>query len=76
MTRPRGYFGEGRGDIVELGGRPAEGIPKGVATVATVKVKLPDGPQQTVVGRFNGETIAARTWPMKENRVSIIELTW
>jgi triacylglycerol lipase len=76
MTRPRGYFGEGRGDIVELGGRPAEGIPKGVATVATVMVKLPDGPQQTVVGRFNGETIAARTWPMKENRVSIIELTW
>jgi triacylglycerol lipase len=76
MTRPRGYFGEGRGDKVELGGKPADGIPPGIATVASAKVKLPDGAEQTVVGRFNTETIAARTWPLQENRVSVIELTW
>jgi triacylglycerol lipase len=76
LARPRGYFGEGRGDVVELGGKPAEGIPKGVATVSTARLALPEGPQQTVIGRFNDETIAARTWPVKENRVTVIELTW
>jgi hypothetical protein len=27
-----------------------------------------------VVGEFNGERIAARTWPASEGRVSVIEL--
>jgi triacylglycerol lipase len=76
MTRPRGYYGEGRGDIVELGGKPATGIPAGVATVATTRLAMAGGTQQTVPGRFNGERITARSWPMKENRVSLIELTW
>ena len=75
ISRPRGYFGAGR-DIIELGGQPAPGIPDGVPTLATSRLAFPDGPQQSVPGRFNDERIPARTWPMKENRVTLIELTW
>lgn len=75
MQRPRGYFGAGR-DTIELGGAPAPGIPDGVPSVSTSKLVLPDASARTVVGRFNDETIAARTWPMSENRVTVIELTY
>ena len=75
LQRPRGYFGAKR-DVIELGGKPAAGIPDGVPTVSSSKVLLQDAARQTVVGRFNGETIAARSWPAKENRVSVIELTY
>ncbi len=75
LQRPRGYFGAGR-DIVELGGKPASGIPEGVPSVSTSKLLLPDATPQTVVGRFNAESIAARTWPMKDNRITVIELTY
>jgi triacylglycerol lipase len=75
ISRPRGYFGAGR-DVVELAGKPAPGIPEGVATTSTSKLSFPDGPPQAVPGRFNTERITAQTWPMKENRVSVIELTY
>ena len=75
LQRPRGYFGGGR-DTVELNGQPAPGIPAGVPTVSTAKVLLPAGAAQAVPARFNTERITARTWPIKENRVSVVELTW
>lgn len=75
LQRPRGYFGGGR-DTIELNGQPAPGIPPGVPTVSTAKVLLPAGAVQAVPARFNTERITARTWPIKENRVSVIELTW
>ncbi len=75
MQRPRGYFGAGR-DTTELGGGPAPGIPEGVPSVSTSKLSLSDPAAKTITGRFNDETIAARTWPMTENRVSVIELTY
>ena len=75
ISRPRGYFGFGR-DTVELGGKPAPGIPEGFATISTSKLTFAEGPQQSVPGRFNNERIPARTWPMKENRVTVIELTY
>ena len=76
MARPRGYYGEGRSDKVELGGKPATGIPAGVATVAVTRLVVAGAEQTAVAGQFNGEAITARNWPMKENRVSVIELTW
>lgn len=75
LQRPRGYLGRGR-DVVELGGKPAAGIPDGVPSVSTSKLLLPTAAPQTVVGRFNAESIAARSWPLAENRVSVIELTY
>lgn len=75
LSRPRGYFGAGR-DVIELGDKPAQGIPEGVPTVSTSKLLLPDATPQTVLGRFNDERIPARTWPIKDNRVSVIELTY
>ena len=75
MSRPRGYFGGGR-DSIELGGKPAPGIPEGVPTLATSKLTFPAEPQQSVPGRFNDERIPARSWPMSEKRVTLIELTW
>ena len=75
LQRPRGYFGAGR-DVIELGGKPAAGIPDGVPSVSTAKVLLPDGAPQTVVGRFNTESIAARSWPMADKHIAVIELTY
>ncbi len=75
LQRPRGYFGAGR-DTVELGGKPAPGIPEGVPTVSTSKLILQTAEQQTIVGRFNDEAISARNWPMKDNHVTVIELTY
>ena len=71
--RPRGYFGKGR-DTMSLDGKELAGVPDGVPTVATSTLRLPAGPARTVVGRFNDETIAARSWPTSENRVVQIEL--
>ena len=75
LQRPRGYFGAGR-DVVELGGKPALGIPEGVPTVSTSKLLLPEAAAQSIIGRFNVEKIAARTWSMKDNHISVIELTY
>ena len=75
LQRPRGYFGGGR-DVIELGGKAAPGIPDGVPTVSTSKLLLTTSDSQTISGRFNAETITARSWPMKDNRVTVIELTY
>ena len=75
LTRPRGYFGVGR-DTILLDGSPPPGIASGVPSVSLAKLALPAEPQRSVVGRFNDEQIAARTWPLKDNHVSVIELTY
>ena len=74
MARPRGYFGLPRDRIVLDGQDPAPGIPRGVAGVATSKVKPAAGPQRAVVGQFNGERIVGRTWPAAENHLVLLEL--
>lgn len=71
MTRPRGYFGVGR-DKFSLDGKVPPGITDGVPGVATAKLAF-DASARTVVGVFNTETIAARTWPVKENHIAIVE---
>ncbi len=75
MMRPRGYFG-GQRDEIEFNGEPAPGIPDSeVPGVWKTTFAADTAEPQTVVGRFNGETIAARTWPAAENHVVWIELT-
>ena len=75
MIRPRGYFGVGR-DKILLDGSPPPGIAPGVPSVSAAKLALPTEPARSVVGRFNDEEIAALTWPLKDNHVSVIELTY
>lgn len=74
LTRPRGYFGQGR-DIVTFDGQPAPGIPAGVPTVATSTLVLPRGTtQRTVLCRCNDETIAVQSWPSSDDRAVVAEV--
>ncbi|WP_159349048.1 alpha/beta fold hydrolase [Roseomonas harenae] len=76
FNRPRGYFGLPR-DVVLLDGKEPTDIPRGVAAGATTIARLPAAEiGRSVVGLFNEERLAARAWPLAENRVSVAELTW
>jgi triacylglycerol lipase len=75
MSRPRGYFGVGR-DKILLDSSPPSGIPPGVPSASSARLAVAAEPQRTVLGRFNDEQIAARTWPLQDNHVSVIELTY
>lgn len=77
FVRPRGYFGVPR-DRIELDGKPAPGIPSGVAGVAASRLRLQDEPGRPVVGAYESgairERIVGRTWPAAENRLTVLEL--
>ncbi len=75
MTRPRGYFGVPRDKIVLDGTNPPAGIPSGVADISEARLRLAAATSRAVVGEFNGETIAGRTWPTADNHIVILELT-
>ena len=76
LTRPRGYFGVPRDRIVLDGASPPAGIPSGVAGVATARVKVADAGERPIVGEFNDERIVGRTWPVADNHVVVLELTY
>ena len=71
MSRARGYFGVGR-DKFSLDGKVPPGINDGVPGAASGKLAF-DATPRTVVAVFNTETIAARTWPVKENHMVVAE---
>jgi pimeloyl-ACP methyl ester carboxylesterase len=73
LTRPRGYFGLGR-DEMSLNGAPLPGVVAGVAGQSLARVSLPSAEVRTVIGRFNTERIAMRTWPAAQGHVSVAEL--
>jgi len=73
LTRPRGYFGLRR-DTMSLDGRPLPGVSAGVAGVSAAKLKLNEPEMRSVVAEFNGERIAVRTWPARENHTTFAEL--
>ena len=75
MTRPRGYFGLPR-DAIAFDGNSPPGVPQGVAGVASSKLKLAEGAGRAVTGVFNDERIVARTWPVANNEISYLELTY
>lgn len=76
LSRPRGYFGVPRDRIALDGASPPAGIPSGVPGVSTARVKLADPGQRAIVGEFNEERIVGRTWPLADNHVVVLELTY
>jgi hypothetical protein len=74
FTRPRGYFGLPRDRVVFDGTNPAPGIPAGVAGLSVSRLRLPAAPPRAVVAEFNGQRMAARSWPAAENRIVLLEL--
>jgi len=74
MMRPRGYMGAER-DTVTFNGEKADLPPGAVPHIWKVYKTFGDTEPHTVVGSFDGETIAARTWPNDHNTVWI-ELTY
>lgn len=76
LTRPRGYCGVPRDQVSLDGQSPAPGIPPGVAGVATSTLKLAQAAPRAVVGSFNDERIVGRTWPLADNALTSLELTY
>ena len=74
LTRPRGYFGVPRDQIMLDAKSPPAGIPTGVAGVSVAQARLPADPQRAVSGEFNGERIVGRTWPAGANHAVLLEL--
>ncbi|HTR87044.1 MAG TPA: alpha/beta fold hydrolase [Reyranella sp.] len=71
MNRARGYFGVGR-DKFSLDGKVPPGINEGVPGTASAKLAF-DLQPRSVVAEFNNETIATRTWPVKDNHIVVAE---
>lgn len=74
LSRPRGYFGLPRDQIVLDGRSPPTGIPAGVPGVSVAKLKLNDLADRAVAGQFNGERIVGRAWRAADHHVVILEL--
>lgn len=74
LTRPRGYFGIPRDQILLDDKSPPAGISSGTAGVSVAKARLADAAPRPVVGAFNGERIVARSWPTADNHVVLLEL--
>lgn len=73
MMRPRGYYGIQ--DTLTFNGEQAPGLNDNEVPNSWKVHAVRDGTEaETVVGGFNGETIAARTWP-SEGHTAWIELT-
>ncbi|HLW91985.1 MAG TPA: hydrolase [Roseiarcus sp.] len=75
MNRPRGYFGLPR-DIVLLDGKEPTDVPRGVPGSWRAELKLTDAASRPVVAEFNEERIVARPWPLRDNHMTIAELTY
>jgi triacylglycerol lipase len=76
LTRSRGYFGIGRDRVALDGASPPAGIAAGVPSVSAALVKLADASPRAIVGEFNDERIVGRTWPVADNQVVVLELTY
>jgi pimeloyl-ACP methyl ester carboxylesterase len=74
LDRPRGYFDPGRDRMVFDGQDPPPGAVPG-AGVSSSRIR-PAGAPRTVVAEFNGERVVGRSWPMANNEVSVLELTF
>jgi triacylglycerol lipase len=74
LSRPRGYFGLERGRIA-LDGKPPPGVDAGVPNLPLARLALAPEPR-TVTAQYGRERLALRSWPMRDNQVSVAELTW
>ena len=74
FVRPRGYFDPPR-DRMSLDGKAPPGVPPG-AGVASSKLKLTSAAPRAITAEFNGERLVGRVWPLAEQRVTVLELTY
>jgi triacylglycerol lipase len=74
MDRPRGYLDPARDKMAFDGQTPPPGAVLG-AGVSSSRIK-PAGLPRALVAEFNGERVVGRTWPLAENHVSVLELTY
>jgi hypothetical protein len=74
MNRPRGYLDPGRDKMAFDGQSPPPGAVLG-AGVSSSRIK-PTGLARAVIAEFNGERVVGRSWPLAENHVSVLELTY
>jgi triacylglycerol lipase len=73
LARPRGYFTLPRDRVSLDGASPPAGVPSGVGSVSTAKLKVADTAGRAVAAEFNGERIVGRAWPAAENHVVFLE---
>ena len=76
MTRSRGYFGIGRDRMALDGTSPPAGVAAGVPSISAAVARIADGGERAIVGEFNDERIVGRTWPVADNHVVVLELTY
>ncbi len=74
FTRPRGYFGLPRDQIVFDGANPAPGLKPGVAGLSVSRIRVAASPERAVEASFNGRSIVARNWPAANNHLVLLEL--
>jgi hypothetical protein len=74
LNRPRGYLDPGRDRMSFDGQSPPPGALPG-AGVSSSRIR-PTGAPRAIVAEFNGERVVGRIWPLSENHVSILELTY
>ncbi|KQT09595.1 alpha/beta fold hydrolase [Ramlibacter sp. Leaf400] len=74
LNRPRGYLDPNRDRMAFDGQSPPPGAAPG-AGVSSSRIR-PAGAPRAVVAEFNGEKVVGRTWPLAENHVSVLELTY
>ncbi|TFY98902.1 alpha/beta fold hydrolase [Ramlibacter humi] len=74
LNRPRGYLDPARDRMAFDGQSPPPGAVLG-AGVSSSRIK-PAGLPRPVMAEFNGEKLVGRSWPLPENHVSVLELTY
>ena len=75
LTRPRGSFDAER-DKMLFDGKALPGVPPTGAGVSTSKIALAVDGVRPISAEFNGEKITGRTWPVAENHLVVLELTY
>jgi triacylglycerol lipase len=75
LTRPRGYFDAAR-DKMLFDGKALPGVPPSGAGVSSAKINLAQDGVRPIAADFNGEKITGRTWPMADNHLVVLELTY
>jgi pimeloyl-ACP methyl ester carboxylesterase len=75
FTRPRGYFDTER-DTMAFDGKALPGVPPTGAGVSSAKIRLMEDGVRAISAAFNGEQITGRTWPIADNHLVVLELTY
>ncbi|TFZ07395.1 twin-arginine translocation pathway signal [Ramlibacter henchirensis] len=74
LNRPRGYLDPDRDRMSFDGQTPPPGALPG-AGASSSRIR-PTGAPRPVMAEFNGERLVGRLWPLADNHVSVLELTY